>query len=368
MSDDLLSISTAPPVQRSNLLTETQNKKRYISFSVQTGPGNFARSSPGGVSITNLLSQRQSPSLGTPRLRLTPNFNVFGSSRTGSRVGSTSSGFRIGLTRNGPTVGLTINGTRIGMPTNVRGAVGAVASAYGIPTTMSGAVAFAARRLERALPPLNEALQTLGIPTNVRVIVGDLGLVFPEFPGFPGLDQIGLYIGAGKKWIAEQIAKFKTLIPPFIPGLKINMGMALAAIAVIRAILQQGPAAILKHLLSQIVDDVVGQVMDQVNDAIDATGINDAIGNLKDQVGGVLNAAQGQFEINFNKTNPPRTEYDEDGNPYEVKTEMPDSGIPKLADFIPSGPLPIQEKIEINIADYSSQNSQQKTLTFPPVG
>lgn len=353
----ILSISTAPPTRRT-LSNTAVNKPRYIAFSVETAPGNYARSTPGGVNISNLLSQRRAPSLGIPRLRLTPNFNVFGSYRRGGV--STSTG--------GLNVSATINGRKIGIPTNARGVVGAIASAYGAPTTMGGAIAFATRKLDSALPPLNEALATFGIPTNIRVIVGDLGLEFPKIPDFPGLDKIGLYLGAGKKWIAEQLAKYTMICPPFIPGLKINMGMALAALSIIRALMKNSPSEILKHLLSQIADDIVGQVMDQVNDAVDKTGINEKIGDLKDQIGGVLGAAQGQFELNFKISNPPRTETDEEGNVTEIAPEIPKSGIPTLGDAFPSGTSELQAKMEINQSEFISQNSQQKTYTFPPTG
>lgn len=353
----ILSISTAPPTRRT-LSNTVVNKPRYISFSAETTPGNYANSTPVGVNTSNLLSQRSAPSLGIPRLRLTPKFNVFGS-YPGGRASTLSGGLNLSA---------TINGRKIGIPTNTRGIVGAIASAYGAPTTMGGAIAFASRKLDNALPPLNEALKTLGIPTNMRVIVGDLGLVFPKIPDFPGLDKIGLYLGAGKKWIGEQIAKYTTICPPFIPGLKINMATALAALSVIRALMQNSPSDILKHLLSQIADDIVGQVMDQVNDAVDKTGINDKIGDLKDQIGGVLDNAQGQFELNFKIMNPPRTETDEDGNVKEISPEVPKSGIPTLENAFPSGTSTLQAKVEINQSEFISQNSQQKTYTFPPTG
>lgn len=358
-------------VRRSASMT-ADGRQRFIYFTAQNRRGTGSR--PDGVYIPSLFTQRHAPSLSVPK----PKLNIINPlrptntvRRSGGRSG-VGGGARVNLTIRTPygATTLSLSGSarnRFGLPSTTSGAVKVVASAFGVPTTIGGALSAVARvnGLPTSLPPLNEALNTLGIPTNIKVDIGNLGLEFPKLPAFPGLDMAGLTLGAGPKFAAEQISKYKSIIPPFAPGLKINMGIALAAMSVIRALMKSNPSDLLKHLLSQVVDDIAGQVMDQVNDAIDQTGINDALGKVKDQVGGVLNGAQGQFEINFVKNNPPRTEYDEDGNPIEIRPEMPDSGIPTLDEAIPEKPS-VQISIGVSASAFSSQNSQQRAYTYPP--
>ena len=69
-------------------------------------------------------------------------------------------------------------------------------------------------------------------------------------------------------------------MPPFAPGLKINMAMVGGAIAIISALSSGNPGAILKSLVEDMVDQAVGDV---VKDAMDQTGVS----NLQDQIQGI---------------------------------------------------------------------------------
>lgn len=197
--------------------------------------------------------------------------------------------------------------------------INTIAAKVGVPTTIAGAAAKLG--IPTALPPVNQALKTLGVPTTLAGVVKLSGIDFPKFPQFPGLDMIGIMLGAGPKFIAEQIAKYKLIVPPWIPGLKINMAMALAAISVLKSVLQGNGDEILKHLLSSIVDDIKGQAVEQLQKSIDSTGINDIEKNLKE----VLQNAKIQVIENDNKINPPRKILDEEGNVIGEEKTPPDT-------------------------------------------
>jgi hypothetical protein len=251
----------------------------------------------------------------------------------------------------------------LGIPTSPSG----VASALGVPTTVGGALSQAG--LPTALPPLNEALQTLGIPTSFSATIQLTGLEFPKIPGFPGIDLIGINLGAGKKFIAEQIAKYKLIIPPFAPGLKINMGVALAALSVIKAAAEVGPGELIKHLLSNIVDDLKQQVQDQLADqlqqAIDSTGIND----LQANVNLTLGSAQDSFVDQYNANNPPQTIVNEDGETVVIAPPPPD-----VSQFSQVNLAPEKKETPSIGVSLSADNFKSKTttnvvaFTFPPKG
>ncbi len=180
-----------------------------------------------------------------------------------------------------------------------------VAIKQGVIKTIGQAAANAG--IPVALPPLDKALKTLGVEVKnlVKVNLADLGIKFPKFPGFPGLDLIGINLGAGAKWIAETLLKYKIIVPPWIAGLKINMGIALAAIAVIKAAIETSPSAVLKHLLSTIVSDIKDQALSQLQ-----TAINEAGSDIKSQISGAIDGAKQASKSSFERANPPKTEVD----------------------------------------------------------
>lgn len=266
--------------------------------------------------------------------------------------------------------GVTVNrdlSFNVSRPTVSIASPSAIASSLGIPTTVGGALSQAG--IPTSLPPLNQALQTLGIPTSFTATIQLTGLEFPKLPEFPGIDLIGINLGAGKKWIAEQIAKYKSIIPPFVPGLKINMGVALAALSVIRAAAQVGPGELLKHLLSNIVDDLKQQVQDQIADqlqqAIDSTGLN----NLQANVNLTLGGAEGAFVSDYNTSNPPQTITNEDGETVVIAPPPPN-----VSQFAPVNIVPVTKEtpsvgFSLNTNDFkSNKSSNLVSFTFPPKG
>lgn len=255
--------------------------------------------------------------------------------------------------------GIRLSNIVTGIPTTGAG----LANALGVPTTIGGALAAAG--IPTALPPLNQALNTLGVPTNFRGLVNLTGLKFPKIPGFPGIDLIGINLGAGVKWIAEQIAKYKLIVPPFIPGLKINMAVALAAVSVIRSAIQVGPGELLKHLLSSIVDDlkqeVISQVQTQLNEALKPASTE----NIKVNLGGVVDGAKESFVSNYNLLNPPKTTTNEDGETITIPPPPPDiSAFPKIE--LPPVKVGLTESTSISQFSGTPPLSQAKAFSFSP--
>lgn len=259
-----------------------------------------------------------------------------------------------------------------------------VGSSMGLPTSIGGAVA--ASGIPTSLPPVGQALNTLGqgLGTSIPSVgnisqafsgtvssflpEGGLGLKnlqFPNFPQFPGTDKVGIILGSGKQFVSEQVSKFQSLVPPFVPGLKINMGMAMAAISVIKAAMSANPSELLKHLLSSVVDDLKSQALGELNKAIDSTGVND----IQGQLNGMVDGAKSSFTDQFNRDNPPQTVTNEDGETTTIPAPVPDlSSFPKV-DILPKTGDGILSQTNINTSQFSSNvGSNLKAFTFPPKG
>jgi hypothetical protein len=250
-------------------------------------------------------------------------------------------------------------GQQLGTPTSI----GQVASGIGMPTS---------------LPPVGQALNTLGVPSSLpsfnaalpQMNVNLQGLQFPKLPEFPGIDMAGINLGAGPKFIGEQIAKYKTIVPPFAPGLKINMGMAAAAISVLKAAMSANPSELVKHLLSGVVDDLKSQVGDQLKGALDSTGANNLksqVGGVEGQLSGVVDSAKDSFVDQFNRANPPQTTTDPDGNTIEIPAPKPDlSGFPDIKVSSDQGQGILQSASSNVNQSVSNVGSNLKAFTFPP--
>jgi hypothetical protein len=148
----------------------------------------------------------------------------------------------------------------------------------GVPTSAGGIAASAG--INTNMPPA-QALQTLGVPTTlsgVGVPINLPALQLPQMPNFPGLDMAGINLGAGPKFIANTLLKYKTIVPPFVPGLKINMAMVGSAISIAKA----ASSGNLGGLLTSLTANLVESVKDQ-------TGVN----SVQEQVKSQLNQATG---------------------------------------------------------------------------
>jgi hypothetical protein len=143
------------------------------------------------------------------------------------------------------------------------------------------------------------------------------------------------------------------------------MGMAMAAISVIKAAMSANPSELLKHLLSSVVDDLKSQALGELNKAIDSTGVN----NIQGQLNGMVDGAKSSFTDQFNRDNPPQTVTNEDGETTTIPSPTPDfSAFPKV-DILPKTGEGILSQANINTSQFSSTaGSNLKAFTFPPNG
>lgn len=138
----------------------------------------------------------------------------------------------------------------------------------------------------------SQALSTLGLPNSLSgisdAVSKAIGQNLAKIPGFPGLDLVGISLGAGPKWLAETLLKYQTLIPPYIPGLKINIGMIVAALTLIKAIANANPSELLKTLLGNIKDDLTCDALEQLTNPQTSEAAKERLkidlGNLADSL------------------------------------------------------------------------------------
>ena len=199
--------------------------------------------------------------------------------------------------------------TGLSVPTafNVPTSTSGVASSLGINTNMSTGQAFQTLGV-------NPSLSGLGFNAQLPSIAGSLNLSslkLPQIPQIPGLGPIGISLGAGPKFLAETLIKYKTIIPPFAPGLKINMAMAGAAISILKAVSGGNIGALATSLLedlkestgvSAIQDQVQSQVdqvqsqVDQVKEIAPLAGLESQYNNLQSSLQTTTQEASGEIQ------------------------------------------------------------------------
>lgn len=204
---------------------------------------------------------------------------------------------------------ITLNGS-----VNVSGAtLKALTTKAGVTATIGAAAA--AMNIPIGLPNTTDALKTLGVPTDLKSLQALTGLQLPKFPLFPGIDLPGLLLGKSPKFIAEVIMKYKTISPPFLPGVKMNMAVILAAAAVIKAAASGKGGELLKHLLEGITNEIKGELIKSLQASIDSTGIN----KVGQQIGEAINNAT-NIQVQTSMKFKPK-QLDEDGNEIEEPEE-----------------------------------------------
>lgn len=282
----------------------------------------------------------------------------------------------IASTISGPA-SLSLSGvsSRLGVPTSIGGVASSLGlSSTALPTT-SQALNTISGALGSSLPGaanLNNLSQAFTSGVSSLIPAGALsGLNLPKIPPFPGMDKIGILLGAGKDALAK-ILSLDSFVPPYIPGLKINMGMALAAIRLVQVALSTNPSELLKHLLDGVIGDLKEEIAGQLESALDSTGISgiqDQIGGIQDQVSGLVGTAENSFVENFNRLNPPRTTTNEDGETIELPRPQPDvSQFRNVSILPPQGTSILQSVSNSATSAGSSILSQAKAFTFPPKG
>lgn len=182
----------------------------------------------------------------------------------------------------------------------------------GLATTISAVAS--GMNIPVGLPSTTDALKTLGVPTNLAGLQKALDFKLPQIPAFPGIN-FALLLGKSPKFIAEVVLKYKTICLPHVPGLTINMGQALAAISIIKAVASGQGGAIVKHLLEGIAGELKAELVGQLQKSISA-GLKETEDSLKS----VLNDAA-KTEIGFKVKNQ-KDEYDPDTGELLPKEEV----------------------------------------------
>lgn len=192
--------------------------------------------------------------------------------------------------------------TGLSVPTafNVPTSTSGVASSLGINTNMSTGQAFQTLGV-------NPSLSGLGFNAQLPSIAGSLNLSslkLPQIPQIPGLGPIGISLGAGPKFLAETLIKYKTIIPPFVPGLKINMAMAGAAISILKAVSGGNIGALATSLLEDLkestgvsaIQDQVQSQVDQVKEITPLAGLESQYNNLQSSLQTTTQEASGEIQ------------------------------------------------------------------------
>ncbi len=136
------------------------------------------------------------------------------------------------------------------------------------------------------------AAATGNITGKASELTGNLTnkLQLPQVPNFPALDKGGIMLGAGPKFVANTVTKFSSIVPPFVPGLVMNVGMIAGAISVVKSMGSINPSQLLSQLTSNIAGDLKDQAGGLLKSATDAAG---GLGDIKNQVAGLESAASG---------------------------------------------------------------------------
>ena len=227
------------------------------------------------------------PSFSAPSISLSPATSLSAIAKSGTSIAVptlSAPSISIGAGSSLSSIGSIsqISSTIGGVPTTLSGAVGTlgvpttvggISSAFGGPTSISGVIG--STGLAASLPNFAASLPPL---PSLKLI---------DMPSFPGLDKAGILLGAGPKFIAEKITKYTTIVPPFAPGIKINMAMIGGAIAIISALSSGNPGAILKSLVEDMVDKAVGDIKNQVGDAVTGAIDRTGVSKIQDQMQGI---------------------------------------------------------------------------------
>lgn len=136
--------------------------------------------------------------------------------------------------------------------------------------------------------------------SNIGISAADLNLKkmipfeIPKIPDFPALGEIGMYLGAGPKFIAEKVAEYTALVPPFIPNVPMNIGQIAAVASLISQMMKTNPSEFLKELLKSVQQDLLKE-LNINNPSLDSLLDNSGICNvpvLKDLQAGVNSLSQ----------------------------------------------------------------------------
>lgn len=156
----------------------------------------------------------------------------------------------------------------------VKAPVPAVAAPADIPTTATSTVSTPAGSATGSAPKI--------VPEPAK-------LQLPTIPKIPGADKAGILLGAGPKFVSNTITKYTAMVPPFVPGLVINVGMVAGAISAIKAVASINPSQLLSQLTENIAGDLKGQ-MGELLSSVEAA--SNTLNDVKGQIDSIENTVE----------------------------------------------------------------------------
>ena len=217
-------------------------------------------------------------------------------SNTVSKV-SSNTGITFGSTPilKSPTISFSSKGisglSNIGISSNT--SLTGISSLTGIASGLSGKVSGLTSGFTGAAAGFTSGL-TSGLASKLNI-----SAISSKLIPFPSMDMIGIALGAEKEQLLK-IAQAKLVVPPWVPGLKINLGMIAGALKIIKEISSFNPS----ELLKQITDAIKEDIAEEVSNLKDSTGISDIQNQVKDAVGKITDAQNSinQVQTEFNNT------------------------------------------------------------------
>lgn len=143
----------------------------------------------------------------------------------------------------------------------LRQGVDNVIAATGIPTDANQLVSVISSNVAPQIANVvKDAAQSIGLSAANLSLSRLTPFEIPKLPNFPDLGEAGTLIGAGPKFIAEKLAEYTALVPPYIPKVPIGIAQAAAAIKLMRSVASANPSALLKALMQNIAQDVLDEL------------------------------------------------------------------------------------------------------------
>lgn len=119
-------------------------------------------------------------------------------------------------------------------------------------------------------------------------------LQLPQIPPLPGLDDLGITLGAGPNFIAQTLAKFNSIAPP--PSLSVNLKLGanvdLSALGAAMGIMGAMSSVNMKALIDSVLDDAMDQMdpedlLCKKRDLMKEFSKNSLASGMKSQVSGM---------------------------------------------------------------------------------
>lgn len=160
----------------------------------------------------------------------------------------------------------------------IRQGLDTVVASTGIPTNQTQLSSLISSNLAPGIAGVaRDAIQGIGLSTANLSLSRLIPFEIPKIPNFPALGKIGMYLGAGPKFIAEKVAEYTKIVPPYIPGVPMSIAQIAAVASLIAQLSKTNPSEFMKLLLQDIAKDVLKELgqsnpLSAVQSALDNSG------------------------------------------------------------------------------------------------